>query len=78
HLSNAVEGWLRGTNFAKTVQLTDTDEGEVVRYFRMGIQVLREINDAKVSSQILKERIKETIRVMKRDVVDAEKQLREG
>lgn len=78
HLSNAVEGWLRGTNFAKTVQLTDTDEGEVVRYFRMGIQVLREINDAKVSSQILREKIKETIRVMKRDVVDAEKQLREG
>jgi superfamily II RNA helicase len=35
HLSNSMEAWLRGTNFTKTLQLTDTDEGEVVRYFRM-------------------------------------------
>ena len=78
HLSNGVEAWLRGTNFAKTLQFTDTDEGEVVRYFRMSVQVLREIKDARVSSHILREKIKETIRVINRDVVDAEKQLREG
>ncbi|MFA5410580.1 MAG: DEAD/DEAH box helicase [Candidatus Omnitrophota bacterium] len=78
HLSSCMEGWLRGTNFSKILQLTDTDEGEVVRYFRMAIQILREINDAKVSSHILREKIRETIRVLKRDIVDAEKQLREG
>ena len=78
HLSAGIESWLRGTNFDKTLQFTDTDEGEVVRYFRMAIQILREINEAKVSSSILKQRIKETIRVINRDVVDAEKQLREG
>ena len=78
HLSNAMEAWLRGTNFDKTIQMTDTDEGEVVRYFRMSIQILREIQKAKVTSYILKDRIKETIRVINRDVVDAEKQLREG
>jgi superfamily II RNA helicase len=78
HLSGAMEYWLRGTEFAKILQFTDTDEGEVVRYFRMGIQILREIKDNPVSSHILKERIKETIRVINRDVVDAEKQLREG
>ena len=44
----------------------------------MGVQVLREIKDAKVVSQILKERIKETIRVINRDIIDAEKQLREA
>jgi len=76
HLSSGIEAWLRGTNFAKTLQFTDTDEGEVVRYFRMGIQILREINEAEVASHILKEKIKETIKVIKRDVVDAEKQLR--
>jgi superfamily II RNA helicase len=78
HLSNCTEAWLRGTNFSRILQLTDTDEGEVVRYFRMGIQILREILDAKVASHTLKQRIKETIRVLNRDIVDAEKQLREG
>jgi len=78
HLSAAIEAWLRGTEFAKILRLTDTDEGEVVRYFRMAVQILREINEAKVASHILKEKIRETIRVINRDVVDAEKQLREG
>ncbi|MFA5145385.1 MAG: DEAD/DEAH box helicase [Candidatus Omnitrophota bacterium] len=78
HLSAGIEAWLRGTNFDKTLRLTDTDEGEVVRYFRMSVQILREIKDAPVSSHILKDKIKETIRVINRDIVDAEKQLREG
>jgi len=78
HLSSSVEAWLRGTNFSKILQFTDTDEGEVVRYLRMGIQVLREINGAGISSPILRERIRETIRVINRDIVDAEKQLRES
>jgi superfamily II RNA helicase len=73
-----MEAWLRGTNFAKVVQLTDTDEGEVIRYFRMSVQILREINDSRISSHILREKIRETIRVINRDIVDAEKQLREG
>lgn len=78
HLSNSTEAWLRGTNFAKTLQTTDTDEGELIRYFRMSIQILREMREIKVASPLLKERLSETIRVINRDVVDAEKQLREG
>jgi superfamily II RNA helicase len=78
HLSNAIEAWLRGTSFDKILRLTDTDEGEVVRYFRMAVQILREINESRVCSHILRERIKETARVINRDIVDAEKQLREG
>ena len=77
HLALAMEYWLRGTSFSKILQHTDTDEGEVVRYFRMAIQILREIRDNPVSSTLLKDRIKETIRMINRDVVDAEKQLRE-
>jgi len=78
HLTGCMEAWLRGTNFEKILQYTDTDEGEVVRYFRMSIQTLREISKAGVASQILKDKIKETVRVINRDIVDAEKQLREG
>ncbi|HTY45891.1 MAG TPA: DEAD/DEAH box helicase [Patescibacteria group bacterium] len=78
HLSAAIEAWLRGTSFDKILRFTDTDEGEVIRYFRMGIQILREINDTKVASQLLRDRIHQAIQVIKRDIVDAEKQLREG
>jgi len=78
HLSNAVETWLRGSSFNKVLECTDTDEGEIIRYFRMSVQTLREINKCQVASSILKERIRETIRVINRDIVDAEKQLREG
>ncbi len=78
HLSPAIEAWLRGTSFDKAAQFTDTDEGEIVRYFRMSIQILREIAESHAASSILKSKIRETIRVMNRDIVDAEKQLREG
>jgi superfamily II RNA helicase len=78
YLSSCIEAWLRGTNFDKTLRFTDTDEGEVIRYFRMSVQILREVNSANISSHILKQKIKETIRVINRDIVDAEKQLREG
>lgn len=78
HLSNGIEAWLRGTSFDKILQFTDTDEGEIIRYFRMSIQILREINESTAPSPLLKQRLKETIRVINRDIVDAEKQLREG
>jgi len=78
HLSTAMEAWLRGTSFDKILRFSDTDEGEIVRYFRMSVQILREISEAEVVSYLLKDKIKETIRVINRDVVDAEKQLREG
>ncbi|MEI6631671.1 MAG: DEAD/DEAH box helicase [bacterium] len=78
HLSSCMEAWLRGTSFDKILKYTDTDEGEIVRYFRMSVQILREISKSPAASYIIKERIRETIRVINRDIVDAEKQLREG
>ncbi|MCX7926736.1 MAG: DEAD/DEAH box helicase, partial [Candidatus Omnitrophica bacterium] len=55
HLSLAMEYWLRGTDFSKILVHTDTDEGEVVRYFRMAVQILRQLSDNPVCSPILKE-----------------------
>ena len=78
HLAKAMECWLNGMHFDKVLQFTDTDEGELIRYFRMAIQILREARDARVISPELRERITKTIRYINRDVVDAEKQLREG
>ena len=77
HLAGSIEAWLRGTKFTKVLEYTDTDEGEVVRYFRMALQILKEIRDSKISSYLLKDKVSETVRVLNRDIVDAEKQLRE-
>ncbi|MFA6216833.1 MAG: DEAD/DEAH box helicase [Candidatus Omnitrophota bacterium] len=77
HLAKPMECWLQGMQFSKILHYSDTDEGEVVRYFRMSIQILREINKTPISP-LLKEKIKETIRVINRDIIDAEKQLRES
>lgn len=77
HLSQAMWMWLQGTNFQKVREVTDTDEGELVRYFRMSVQVLREIRETPIS-EALKARVDTAIRRINRDVVDAEKQLREA
>ena len=77
-MAKAIDMWMRGEKFSQILRFTDTDEGEVVRYFRMSIQILREMADSEASSYLLKDRIKNTIRLINRDVVDAEKQLREG
>ncbi|MCM8758068.1 MAG: DEAD/DEAH box helicase [Candidatus Omnitrophica bacterium] len=76
HLASSTEAWLRGTEFNKILQFTDTDEGELIRYFRMAVQILREIKESTLSSSLLKEKVSKVIRVLNRDLVDAEKQLR--
>jgi hypothetical protein len=43
----------------------------------MAVQILREIKDAPISPS-LKQRIAKTVTYISRDVIDAEKQLREG
>ncbi|MFA5362731.1 MAG: DEAD/DEAH box helicase [Candidatus Omnitrophota bacterium] len=77
HLSQAMEYWLQGTDFSKIMRYTDTDEGEIVRYFRMCVQTLREIHEAMGYSVVLTDKLQETIRMINRDVVDAARQLGE-
>ena len=77
NLSKAMEAWIKGASFNKILQYTDTDEGELIRYFRMSVQILREIKDTPISPD-LSARVSNTIKLINRDVVDAEKQLRES
>ncbi|MFH1678991.1 MAG: DEAD/DEAH box helicase [Candidatus Omnitrophota bacterium] len=76
HLARATQAWLSGTGFSKILCFTDTDEGEVIRFFRMAVQILREIYSSSLSSPTLKEKTREVIRIINRDIVDAEVQLR--
>jgi len=75
HLSNCLEAWMRNEHFDDILRLTDTDEGEVIRYFRMAIQILRELLDTPCSEGF-KSRIHKLINIINRDIIDAEKQLR--
>jgi superfamily II RNA helicase len=77
NLAKAMEAWMHGVKFQKALEFTDTDEGELIRYFRMAMQILREIKDAPISPT-LSQKITGAIRLINRDVIDAEKQLREG
>ncbi len=76
HLSPAVEAWAYKIPFDELMEYTDTDEGEIVRYLRMVIQLLRELIQNPYSPPPLKEAAKTARMLINRDVVDAEKQLR--
>ena len=75
HLAQAIEAWMRGEDFDKMLRYAGTDEGEIIRYFRMAIQILREVLDTPISHE-LKARVKKAIHLINRDIIDAEKQLR--
>ena len=75
HLSPCLEAWMKQEPFDKILSYTDADEGEIIRCFRMCIQVLREILDTSIPPY-LRQKIKNSISLINRDIVDAEKQLR--
>ena len=64
-----------GASFAEVTERCPIDEGELVRAFRMCIQVLREIHDAP-GAESLQDKAREAISRINRGVVDAERQLR--
>jgi superfamily II RNA helicase len=76
HLALAIQEWMNGKNFADITQLTSVDEGEIVRYFRMVIQLLRQIKTAQGASDLLRVTAQSALEKINRDIIDAEKQLR--
>jgi len=75
HLSPCLEAWIRNESFDNILRCTDSDEGEIIRYFRMTVQILRELMDTPCSHEF-KEKAVKLIRIINRDIIDAEKQLR--
>lgn len=75
HLTPVLLAWMRKENFDAILRYSNVDEGEVIRYFRMTIQILREILESGASAE-LRENTKKAIELINRDVIDAERQLR--
>ncbi len=76
HLSLALEAWVAGCKFQDLADLTDVDEGEVIRYFRMVIQLLRQLKQAPQVSERLRQTARDAQAKINRGMVDAEKQLK--
>ncbi len=75
HQAETMRAWMEQQSFDQIMARTDVDEGELIRYFRMSIQILRNIIDTPVSPDI-KDRAKEAVFLINRDIIDAERQLR--
>ena len=77
HLSGSARAWLRGESFEDILKYCDADEGEMVRYLRMGIQVMREMLLSKLLNEKLAQKFRNILDKVDRDEIDAERQLRQ-
>lgn len=78
HITSAIEAYTRGADFSRVRDFVDIDEGELVRFFHMTIQILRKLYSCPVIEDILKETISKSIRSINKDIIDAEKQIELG
>ena len=78
NLGQSIKYWSNGESLAKAKAQSEADEGEIVRYFRMVIQLLRQLQAIKFITPGFRQRIKHSLSLINRNEVDAEKQLREG
>jgi superfamily II RNA helicase len=78
HLSHAMEAWMGHATFEQITKLCEADEGEIVRYFRMTVQLLRQLAEIPVGNPALRAAAEKAMRKINRDVIDAEAQLRLG
>ena len=76
-LSVSLLDWMKNKTFQTIIEHLQIDEGEVIRYYRMSIQVLREILETP-ASRALKQKIQKAIELINRGVIDAEAQLRKS
>jgi superfamily II RNA helicase len=77
-LSLAAYEWSNGCEFNELEKFTDAPPGDLVRYFRLASDLLRQIKRVVSTDDSLFHKINDCISRINRDVVDAERQLRAG
>ena len=75
-LSPAIEAWMQGEKFEKLGALCSADDGELVRNFRMMVQILKSLRSAKGTPDKLRQTASQALEWVNRDMVDAEQELR--
>jgi len=77
-LAPAIAAWVDGAAFAELEGLSDATPGDLVRHFRMAVQLGRQARRAIDPSWDLHARLADVLDAINRDVVDARKQLELG
>ena len=75
-LAAATLAWSRGCEFDELQNYTSTPEGDIVRVFRAAADLLRQMRRSLSDHPTLPELLLDAIKLLNRDVVDAEQQLR--
>ena len=76
-LSAAMLAWSQGCTFEELHRYTDISDGDIVRAFRSAIDQLRQMRRALEEHEALRDKISRCLAKINRNVVDAERQLRE-
>ncbi len=77
-LSGTLLAWMRGTSFQEIRSFSSGQDGDLVRQLRMTIQMLRQFAWAVSADKALSDRLKDAMRLIDRNEVDAERQLLAG
>jgi len=77
-LSSAIHAWARGAEWKQLEAHTSASDGDMVRFVRLTIQLLRNTAYALAKEDPLRDKLHAAVRRINRDVVDAERQLRLG
>ena len=77
-LGSAVNAWAKGCTWADLEAHTGASDGDLVRFFRLALQLLRNTMYALEKHDPLRDALHGAARRLNRDVVDAERQLRMG
>jgi superfamily II RNA helicase len=76
---NAVAvAWAKGARFENLPRLTSASEGDLVRNFRMALQLMRQLRRVLAADDPLRAKLAEAAGLLDRDVVDARRQLELG
>jgi superfamily II RNA helicase len=75
-LGSAAFAWAKGCAWSDLEAHTGASDGDLVRFFRLALQLLRNTMHALPPEDPLRVRMRGAVRRMDRDVVDAERQLR--
>jgi superfamily II RNA helicase len=75
-LAGAAYAWARGCDWKDLEAHTAASDGDLVRFFRLALQLIRNTRHALDPQDPLRDRLRGAERRINRDVVDAERQLR--
>jgi len=77
-LNSVAFAWAKGCAFEDLKRLTNVSEGDLVRAFRMALQLMRQLGRVLDADDPLRGKLAEAAALLDRDVVDARRQLELG